>query len=300
MSNSAFQQTFLSYVSESTAGTTPGTPSMLKLRTNDPLSMSTDKNLLESEEVLSHRQEEHTRHGMKLVSGSVPTELSYGAYNDWLEALTGGSWDTGTLKAGTNVNTFTVEQYIGTSMYRQGLGVTPTQLTLSIQPNSLVTANWDLVGMDWASASSTLGSASAVATNDPFDGLSNASINEGGSSIATVTSIELTINANKNVGGLLGTDAGDEPTNGLLQITGTVTARFNSLTLFQKFENETESSLDFTLTNPGESDTLKFELPRIKYTGGQPQNNDNVVDGSFGFRALYNSSDSSSIIITEA
>lgn len=279
---------------------------MLKLRTNNPLSMSADKNLLESEEVFAHRQEENTRHGMKLVSGSVPTELSFAAFDDWLEALTGGTWSTETsptpevLKAGTNVKTFTVEQFIGTSMYRQGLGVTPTQLTLTLQPNSLVQANWDLVGMDWASASSTLGSASAVASNEPFDGLGNAAINEGGSSIATVTSLELTINANKNVGGLIGSDAGDIPSHGLLQISGTMTARFNSLALFQKFENETESSLDFTLTDPGGSDTLKFDLPRLKYTGGQPQNNDNVIDGSFNFRGLYNSGDSSSIIITRS
>ena len=299
MSNSIFQQSFLGYVAEVEPGTTPGTPDMLKLRTNDPLQASSSKEIFESEEVLSHRQREHVRHGRRGFEGSVPTELSFGAYNDWLEALLSGSWSNGVLKAGTSLKTFTVEQRIASNMFIQGLGVAPSQLTLTINPTGIVTANWDLIGMDFQSATTTLGAPADVATHAPFDGLGNAVVSEGGSPIGIATSIEITINAQKTVGALLGSNAGDTPTDGQLQITGSMSARFNSLDLFQKFENETESSLSVTLTNPGANDTLQIELPRLKYTGGQPVNNDNVIDGNFEFEGLYDAGEASSIVITE-
>lgn len=289
----------MSYVAEATPGETPATPSMLKLRTNDPLQASSNKEVFESEEVLAHRQREHVRHGRRGFQGSVPTDLSYEAYNDWLEALLSGSWSNGVLKAGTTLKTFTVEQRIASDIFIRGLGVAPSQMSLTMNPTGIVTCNWDLIGMDFESNASTLGAPADVATFAPFDGLGNAALTEGGASIATVTSIELTINAQKTVGALLGSNAGDIPTDGQLQITGSLTARFNSLALFQKFENETESALAFTLTNPGATDTLEFLLPRVKYTGGQPQNNDNVVDVALNFEALYDQNESSSIVITE-
>lgn len=299
MANSIYQQSYMAYVAETTPGTTPSTPSMLKLRTNDPLQASSNKEVFESEEVLSHRQREHVRHGRRGFQGSVPTDLSYEAYNDWLEALLSGSWNDGVLKAGTTLKTFTVEQRIASDIFIRGLGVAPSQLSITLTPDGLVSCNWDLIGMDFKQGATSLGSPADVATNAPFDGLGNAAITEGGSAIATVTSLEMTINAQKTVGALLGTNTGDVPTDGQLQITGNMTARFNSIDLFDKFDSETETSLSFTLTNPGADDTLAFELPRVKYTGGQPQNNDNVIDVACSFEGLYDSGESSSIVITE-
>lgn len=299
MANSIYQQSYLSYVAEVTPGTTPDTPTMKKLRTTNPLGVTANKTILESSEVLAHRQREHVRHGVRGFSGSVGSELSFGAYNDWLEALLGGTWSTGTLKAGSTVRTFTVEQRIASNKFIVGKGVTPSQLSLSMNPTGVIGANWEMVGMDFDDSTTTLGVPTDVATHPPFDGLGNAVILEGGNPIAIATSIEMTINANKTVGALLGSNAGDVPSDGQLQITGTMTARFNSMDLFKKFADETESSLKITFTNPGGADTLAIELPRIKYTGGAPQNNDNVIDVSLPFEGLYDESSASSIIITE-
>jgi len=300
MANAIYQQSYISYVAEAEPGVTPATPSMLKLRTTNPLGLSPSKALLESEEVLAHRQREHVRHGLRSVGGSVPFELSYEAYNDWLEALLSGTWSTGVLKAGTAVKTFTIEQRIAADRYIHGRGVAPSQLSLTMNPTGIISGSWELVGMDFESAAATLGAPADVATHAPFDGLGNAVIEEGGAVIGNATSIELAINANKTVGALLGKAGGDAPVDGQLQVTGTLTARFDSLALFQKFENETDSSLKITFTNPDGAGTLAFEIPKLKYNSGAPQNNDNVIDVSCSFEGLYAAGDATSIIITEA
>lgn len=299
MSNSLFQGSHFSYVTETTPGTTPASPTMKKMRTTNPLQGAPNKALLESQEVLSHRQRENVRHGMRGFQGSVPTELSFAAFNDWLAALLSGTWNGGVLKVGTTVKTFTVEQRIAADKFLIGKGVSPSQLSLSMTPTGLVTGNWDLVGMDFDESATTLGEPTDVATHEPFDGLANAAITEGASSLGTATSIDLTINAQKTVGGLLASNAGDVPTDGQLQITGTMTARFNSLALFQKFEAETDSKLEVVFTNPGGNQTLGILLPRVKYLSGQPQNNDNVIDIALNFEALYDETEASSIVITE-
>lgn len=295
----SFQQSYLSYVAEVTAGTTPGDPTMKKLRSTNPLAITPSKALLESEEVLSHRQREHVRHGLKGVDGTIPTELSYEAFNDWLEALLSGSWAAGVLKAGTTLKTFTVEQRIAADKFLHYLGVTPTQLALTMNPTGIITAGWGVIGMDFESADTTLGAPEDVATHQPFDGLGNAVITEGGSTLGIVTSIDMTINANKNVGAVIGSAGGDTPSDGQLQITGNLTARFSSLALFSKFENETDSALKVEFTNPGGAQTLEFHLPRLKYNGGTPQNNDNKIDVACAFEGLYDDTEASSIVITE-
>lgn len=299
MSNSVFQQSYISYVAESTPGTTPATPTMLKLRTTNPLGISPTKGLMESEEVLAHRQREHVRHGLRGLQGNIPFELSYAAYNDWLEALLSGSWDGGVLKVGNSLKTFTLEQRIASNIFLQYLGAAPSQLSLTMNPAGIISGQWEMVGMDFDESATTLGAPDDVATHGPFDGLGSASIEEGGSPIATVTSCELTINANKTIGALIGKAGGDSPTDGQIQITGALTARFNSLSLFQKFEAETDSSLKIGFDNPDGNQSLEFLLPRLKYTGGEPQNNDNVIDGSFNFEGLYDAGESSSIVITD-
>ena len=300
MSNSVYHQSFLSYVAETVHGETPATPSMLKLRTTNPLGLSPTKALLESEEVFAHRQRENVRHGLKGVGGNIPIELSYEAFDDWLEALLSGAWSTGVLKVGSTLKTFTVEQAISGSIFNRFLGVSPSQLSLTMNPTGLVSGTFEVVGMDFGTAATSLGSPADVATHAPFDGLGNASIEEGGSAIAIVTSVEMSINSQKTVGALIGKASGDVPTDGQLQITGTLTARFNDLDLFNKFSDETDSSLKIGFTNPGGAQVLEFHLPRLKYNSGEPQNNDNVIDVALAFEGLYHAGEASSIVITKS
>lgn len=303
MSNQNYQSTFLSYVAEATPGQTPATPSMLKLRTTNPLAITGNKTLFESEEVYAHRQRQDVRHGLRTVGGNIPTELSYAAFSDWFEALLGGEWSGGAsnvLKVGNNLKTFTVEQaHPQIGQYLRFLGVTPSQASITINPTGIVTVGWDVLGMDFEREATSLGAPVDVATHAPFEGLSNAVLTEGGSPIAIVTQLTLTINANKSVSGLVGSGGADVPTDGQVQVTGQLSARFRDASLYNKFEGESETSLSVTLSNPDGPEEMGISLPRLKYNSGGMQNNNNAVDVQMDFEALYDSTESSSIVITE-
>jgi len=86
-------------VAEVAYGTTPATPALKTIRhtgTNLGLSKST----MVSEELRSDRQIQDFRHGTKQVGGDISGELSYGSFDDFLEAVLCGTW---TVKAAPRV-----------------------------------------------------------------------------------------------------------------------------------------------------------------------------------------------------
>lgn len=79
------------YVAESTYGQTPATPAFKPIRhTGTTLGLS--KESLQSEEIRSDRQIADFRHGAYQVGGDINFELSFGSFDDLLEAVTLGTW----------------------------------------------------------------------------------------------------------------------------------------------------------------------------------------------------------------
>ena len=100
----------LSYILESTFGTTPSSPGFTPIR-HTGTTMGLTKEALESEELREDRQIAHFRHGNKSVSGDINFELSYGGLDALLEAVMCGTWATDVLKAGTTRRSFTLERH---------------------------------------------------------------------------------------------------------------------------------------------------------------------------------------------
>lgn len=179
--------------------------------------------------------------------------------------------------------------------------MTPTGLDLTISPTGIVTGSFGVIGMGWGAPTGTsLGATSDVATNPPFAGLGEATINEGGSAIAIVTGLSLSVANGRTAGALVGKSTSDVPANGQVQITGELTARFQDASLLSKFKNETESSLMVKLDDIGGSEYLQLDLHKIKYTGQNQANNDNVVDVTLPFEALYDAANATAITVTRS
>lgn len=309
MAPASIFSTDLIYWIEATPGTTPASPTLNVLRTTGPLSPTTDKESFESDEVSSHRQTANIRHGRRSVGGNVPIELSYAAYKDWMEALLGGTWEAnaaGTpnkLKVGNNMQTFGIErQFSDISQYQILKGVTPSGLSLDVNPDGIVTGSFDVLGMDFEDMSPTsIGTGTDVSTNQPFDGLGSATVTEGGSVIDTVTSLSLSVETNKSTGGLIGSGGTRAAANGKLTVSGTLTAQLLDNSLTTKFFNETESSLAIEFADVNDATkTLKFELPRVKYMSDQKNDNNNEIDVALEFSGLYDATSASTIILTDS
>jgi hypothetical protein len=106
----------------------------------------------------------------------------------------------------------------------------------------------------------------AASGNEPFDTFTG-TIDEGGSSIASVTSFNLSIDNGLNPTYVIGAATSPQMEYGLANVSGTITAYFTNETLIEKFINETESELELALTDGLSGNTYTFSLPRVKYTG---------------------------------
>ena len=289
----------LSYVVETTFGTTPSSPGFTPIRhTGTTLGLS--KDAVESEELREDRQVAHFRHGNKSVTGDINFELSYGGLDALLEATLCGTWATNVLKAGTTRRSYTVERHhqdIG--KYLRSTGCQFNTMSLSVAPNSMVTGSFGIIGSGFSTSGSALGSAtySAESTTAPFDSFSG-SITEGGSAIAIITALELNIDNGMEALYVVGSADTLLPSIGKSSVTGSVTAYFENTALLDKFVAETTSAIQFTLTDALGNDYIVL-LPKVKYNSGNPEvSGPGAITVTLDFVALYNSSDASQIKIT--
>lgn len=291
----------MAYVAENTFGTTPTTPTFTPIRhTGTTIGLS--KDAIESEELRQDRQIANYRHGNKSVAGDVNIELSYGTFDDLLEATLAGTWATDVLIAGTTRRSFTVERHhTDIGKYLRSTGCSFNALSLSVAPNSMVTGSFSVIGKAFSVASTAISGStySAETTTAPFDSFTG-SITEGGSSIAVVTSIDLSIDNGMEALYVVGSDETLLPSIGKSTVTGSITAYFENATLIDKFIAETASSLSFVLTDlAGNSYTV--DLPNIKYNSGNPEvAGPGAITVSLDFVALYDASTGSQIEITRA
>lgn len=291
----------LHFIAESTYGTTPSTPTWTPLpHTGTTLALSKDG--IESEKLRGDRQVEDFRHGNKSVSGDVSAELEYGAFDDILEAVMCGTWTTNVLKTGTTRRSFTLERKfadLSTPEFHRYTGCEFNTMSMSISPNAMVSTTFGVVGQDLALATSEVASStySADIGNTPFDSFTG-SINENGSSIATVTSLEITVENGLEPLFSVGADTTNRPSIGKSRVTGSLTTYFDSKTLYEKFLNETESDIVCTLTDTAGNDYI-IDLTRVKFNSGQPDvSGEGAVTVSMDFVALYSSGDASQLVIT--
>lgn len=289
----------MAYVAESTFGTTPTTPVFVPIRhTGTTLGLS--KDAIESEELRQDRQIAHYRHGNKSVSGDVNIELSYGSFDDLLQATLAGSWASDVLLAGTTRRSFTIERHHSDiNKYLRSTGCSFNSMSLSVAPNSMVTGSFSIIGKSFTVASTAISGAtySSETTSAPFDSFTG-SVNEGGSSVAVVTGIELSVDNGMEALYVVGSDETLLPSIGKSTVTGSITAYFENSLLIDKFISETASSLEFTLTDQAGNSYI-FELPNVKYNSGNPEvGGPGAITVSLDFVALYDSGTGSQIQIT--
>ena len=289
----------MAYVAESTFGTTPATPVFVPIRhTGTTLGLS--KDAIESEELRQDRQIAHYRHGNKSVSGDVNIELSYGSFDDLLQATLAGSWASDVLLAGTTRRSFTIERHHSDiNKYLRSTGCSFNSMSLSVAPNSMVTGSFSIIGKSFTVASTAISGAtySSESTSAPFDSFTG-SVNEGGSSVAVVTGIELSVDNGMEALYVVGSDETLLPSIGKSTVTGSITAYFENSLLIDKFISETASSLEFTLTDQAGNSYI-FELPNVKYNSGNPEvGGPGAITVSLDFVALYDSGTGSQIQIT--
>lgn len=290
------------YVAETVYGTTPATPAFKPIRhTGTTLGLS--KEALQSEELRDDRQIADYRQGAFQTGGDISFELSYGSFDELLEALLCGTWVGNVLKAGTTRRSFTIERFFGDIVsadkpYHRFTGVEFNTLALSIAANAMVTGTLGVLGSSLETATVAVAGAtySAPTTTSPLDSFTG-SLLENGTPIAVITEITLNVNNGLETRFVVGSKASIRPSIARSNVSGNITAYFENSTLLDKFINETESAIEFNMPD-GAGNNLKVTLPRIKYTGGQPDvAGEGPITLSMPFQALLDTASGTNIEI---
>lgn len=270
---------------------------MLNFRAAQGTTLGMSKETYVSEEFRSDRGITDMRHGTKQVNGDLEFELSYGAFDAWLESACFGAWSSNVLKTGTTMKSFSFEiGFTDIARYHLITGLVVNTMKLSIPPTGIVRGTFGCIGKGFSTSGSQQGAPSDVATGLPFSAVQS-TLTEGGSGIAIVTGLEINLDNGLEPNFVVGSDVSSELSYGRSNITGTLTAKFISSALLDKFINETSSSLTVSLTDG--TSTLLINLPRIKYSGGAlPIDTEQSLTLSMPFQALRDSSSASNIVIT--
>lgn len=288
----------LTFAEETTFNTAPAGLTTLPINTH---SLDGTKAGLESNQIRSDREVNVFRHGNKSVGGSVDVEMRATDYDSLLEGVLFNEFDSSnSLSLGTTLQTYSFEDAaLDISQFRLFTGCGINTLDLSIRPNQIVTASFGVIGSSFTQSATAQDAApTAAAGTEPFDSFSG-SITIDSSTQTIVTGLDLNITNNLAQAFAIGSDTAQQLEFGRGNVSGQITLYYEDATQIDKFINETDADLQFTLTDG--TTTYTFDLPRILFNGSSiPLDNEQSRIVTLPFVALYSSSDTYSINITKS
>lgn len=205
-----------------------------------------------------------------------------------------------TVENGTTRRFATFERYFadqGTYVFMTGLNA--SSLSLSIAPDATVTGSMSFIGKDIEPATGSAKASStyaAATTTEPYDSFTG-SIRDNGALIAVIQSIDFSCDNSMDRRFVVFDDTSLLPGIRKFELTGTVSAYFDNITLYNKFISETASDLQFELTDPA-GNSYWFYMPNVKYMSGNPNvSDDGSVTLSMAFSGVKDTVTSKTLIM---
>ena len=290
----------LSFITESTFGTTPaGNFANLPFSTH---SLNLTKDRVAGTDIEADRMPRVDRHGNRQVAGDIVVDLRDADFDTFLESAMLNVWDTVTLKVGTTPKFFSIEDYAADiDQARLFTGCSVSSLAISLAPNQMVTTTFGMVGKDMSLSATekTQDAASGAAPFDAYSGDIAIGNVAGATTVAIVTSLDFTLNNAYAPTFVIGDDSAPSLEYGRAEVEGTLTAYFEDASLINRFLNETETEIEVSVDDPTGANSYTFTFPRVKINSA-----DVGVDGptsrmiSMSFVALYDSTEGTNLKIT--
>jgi hypothetical protein len=299
MSFSQGSRSGLSYIVESTFGTTPvGNFTAIPYNTH---SLNLTKDRVTGNEIQPDRMLRVDRHGNRQTGGDIAVDLRDGNFDPFLESALQNTWSTDTLKVGSTPKYFSIEDAANDiAQYRVFTGMSVSSMSVSIAPNQMVATTFSMIGKDMtiSGTGKTVDDATIAQPFDAYSGDVNIGNVGGATASAIVTSIDFSIDNAMAPTFVVGDDATPFLETGMATVEGTFTAYFEDAALINRFINETETALNVSVDDPTGTNAYTFTFPKIKINGA-----DVPVDGqtsriiTLPFVALYDSTSGTNIQI---
>lgn len=300
-------RTAIRYVPEVTFGVTPATPALQEVRyTGESLAANIATTV--SNEIRTNRMRSDLIRTSSEAGGGVDAEMSYGTFDDWIEAVLCGTWTADVIKNGLVTRSFTLQRHFqdagsGAGIFNQFVGARLDTWDLEVQQGQVVTSKWGwkALSMDVTTAQIAGATFPAATTSEVLSSAANiASIEENG--VATTEFFrKLSLKVNNNLRSLkaIGTLEAVGINYGTCDITGSIEMYFATETMLNRYLNATSFSLGFDMVDGANSYSVL--LPKVKFeTGGVVSGGlDQDLMYSGNIRSLYDPTDNQ-IKITRA
>ena len=289
---------------ETTYKTDPVTPDVKKVHFISE-SLKSSRNFIDSNTITGSREASKPTLGNKDVSGGLNLELQ--AYMALLlKAALGSVTTTGvspyvhTFKIGSSLPSLLIEKgFTDISQYFKYNGCKVNKFGMSVTAEGFQEVSLDFIGAKETTGSSPFDATPTDLGNQSFKGFLIGTIEEGGSAIANIISIDgLSLENNLDGSVYVIGGAGERASlpESKVKVSGTIKALFENLTLYNKAVNSTESSLKVIykfgdgLGSAG-NESLEIFIPELIYSPNAP-----VISGPSGilvelpFTAYYENS----------
>ena len=289
----------LSYIVESTFGTTPAGNFQNLPFTSHSLNMTKDR--VEGTDIQADRMSRVDRHGNRTVAGDIQADLRDTDFDDLIEGAMMSTWSSDVIKIGTTPKYFSIEDYAADiDQARLFSGCSVNTLSVALSPNAMVAGTFGIVGKDMA-ISATEKTQDAATDASPYDAYSG-DLEIGGTASAIVTAMDFTLTNGLAPTFVVGDDSAPSLEVGNAVIEGSMSVYFEDEAILNRFINETETSLKVTVgDNEATPNTLEFFFPRCKINSA-----DVGVDGptsrmiALSFVALRDDTEATSLRITRS
>ena len=188
---------------------------------------------------------------------------------------------------------FTVEErYTDINQYERYVGMKVNSMQVSIPSNGLATVDFGLVGKDMDRATNTAYFTNPTAQSNTgiFAG-ANGVVMLNGSAVALITTADFTIERATENAVVVGSNSLANIFTGRITASGNLSVYFIDGNTRDVFNNETEVSLVFTLTegNLANSNAMSVVFPRVKFGTFDRADAEQGIVASVAFTALENS-----------
>lgn len=268
---------------------------------------------VQSQEIRADRNVTDIIRTQSSVSGNIDFELSYATYDSFIEGVlsssfggTGTSIDPRTIVNGTQKKYFTLERSFetgATDQFEQYQSCEVDTMSLNIAASEIITGSMGLIGIGatQSTASIDVDGYTPANTNRVFNSVKMVnSIQEGGVEYkSNVQSLSLDIANNKRESRAIGSEAPSAIGDGQFVATGQITIYFKDNVVYDKFLNETLTSLRVELEDDV-GNTMIINMPKVLYTNVSreiPGNNEDVLV-VLDYQAIYDAGISGTIEIS--
>lgn len=292
---------------ETTFGADPAVAAALLIPFNTA-DLSGERNKNTAQTIRQNRNPWMPFDGNQVVSGAVTVPVDSVAFWYWLKLAFGTPTTTGT---GPYAHAFKITDtqpsgvmeigFTDISEYLKYNGVKVQSINITIGGDGELVATFNLVGAGYTAPSATPYDATPTAVDLARLHNFDAALTEGGSAFAGATNLDITVEfgldtSQYTIGGL--GKLGEIP-EGIVTVSGSLTALFEDESLLTKAINSTESALVCTFTGSSSS-ILAINIPELQYGVKMPG-----VEGPQGivqtldFQGYYDdASEASSIVMT--